>query len=949
MQFRPRRASALILVVSAILTSAAAAARAQDAPQASFKPQDLIPFDAAVRTGTLPNGLTYFIRRNTLPAHRVSLRLAVKAGSLDEADDQQGLAHFIEHMAFNGSAHFKPGALVSYFESVGARLGPHVNAYTSFDETVYMLDLPTDKPDVVAKGVTALADFAGGLTLDPVEVDKERGVVIEEWRGGLGASSRVRDKQIPVLYYHSRYAERLPIGKPDIIRTAPVARLRAFYDTWYRPDRMAVIAVGDIDPAQIAEAIDSAFGPITARAPAQTPPDSSVPLKHPLLVSVVTDPELTRSVVQVVRKRPSPGEQHIADYRRDLVQRMVEHMVNERFDQLSRRPDAAFLGAGMSDSPMSPDVESVSMGAAVQDGHLVDGVGVLAEEATRAREFGFSASELDRAKKWMAAFYDRAYAERDKTESGSFAEEYLQYFLVHEPSPGIAYEHRLVQQLLPGVDGAETAAAARRLLSDDNRVLLAVSPQKAGTSVPTDAELQTALVAAERTTMTAWADQAAPSTLMAKKPEPAAVVSRREIPAIGVTIVRFANGVEAWLKPTDFKNDQVIFTMDAPGGSSLAPPEHYLEASLSPSYVELSGVGGLKATDIEKLLAGKVASATPFVSLSEHGISGGAVPAEIESALQLLYLDFTAPGDDPDAFGMMTRQLQAMVANRERSPAQLFREKVAEVNSSNHYTAEPVTPERIGALDRARMIAFYRERFSNAADFTVFMVGAFKVDDVVPELARYVGSLPSTGKATSAFRSVDIHFPETSQQARVEKGTEPRSQTAIGFFADPPPDPMAQEQVAEATTVLDIALRDILREDLGQTYTVSVGLSQPLPQRGEGHIEVRFGAAPENVDAMVGRVLDEVKKLQQEGPSADLTNRAKAAARLNYETALKQNSYWLRRLDTVHALGGHPEDILTRGARIDAVTPATLQETFKRYFPLERRTVVTLVPAPAAR
>src|SRR5580692_5341647 len=230
------------------------------AQPAAINPQDTLPFDAAVHRGTLPNGLQFFIRQNERPAKRVLLRLVVKAGSLDETDDQQGLAHFIEHMAFNGSDHFKPGELVSYFESTGARLGPHVNAYTSFNETVYMLELPTDKPEIVANGLTALADFAGGLTLDPVEVDKERGVVIEEWRGGLGAGSRVRDQQIPVLYLNSRYALRLPIGKPDIIRTAPAARLRAFYDTWYRPERMAVVAVGDIDTQQIESAIRTSFG-----------------------------------------------------------------------------------------------------------------------------------------------------------------------------------------------------------------------------------------------------------------------------------------------------------------------------------------------------------------------------------------------------------------------------------------------------------------------------------------------------------------------------------------------------------------------------------------------------------------------------------------------------------------------------------------------------------------
>src|SRR5262245_43361782 len=276
--------------------------------------QEKVPFDAAVRTGTLPNGLTYFIRKNARPANRVLLRLAVKTGSLDEADDQQGLAHVLEHMAFNGSEHFKPGELVSYFESAGSRLGPHVNAQTGFEDTIYMLDLPSDKPEIVEKGFTAFADFAGGLTLDPKEIDKERGVVIEEWRGGLGASSRIRDKQIPVLFYHSRYADRLPIGKPDILRTFPPERLRAFYDTFYRPDRMAVIAVGDMDPQKLEDLIKAQFAGVKARTPA--PPDRKVdvPLHKETLVSVVTDNEITQSSVSLVRKRPKDPTGKVADY-----------------------------------------------------------------------------------------------------------------------------------------------------------------------------------------------------------------------------------------------------------------------------------------------------------------------------------------------------------------------------------------------------------------------------------------------------------------------------------------------------------------------------------------------------------------------------------------------------------------------------------------------------------
>jgi zinc protease len=920
--------------------------RAQAPAAPAFNAQDVIPFDKAVHTGTLPNGLKYYVRQNGRPAQRLSLRLVVKAGSLNEADDQQGLAHLIEHMAFNGSTHFKPGELVSFFESIGARLGPHLNAYTSFDETVYMFDVPSDKPDVVDKAITALADYAGGLTLSEEEVNKERGVVIEEWRGGLGASSRIRDKQFPILFYKSRYAERLPIGKPDIIRSAPVARLRSFYDTWYRPDRMAVIAVGDMDPQRLERAITAMFGGLTPRAPAAPQPDRTVPLHQEALVSVVSDPEVTRSNVQIVRKRAREAESHVGDYRRQLIERFVDHMIDERFGELARKPDAKFLGAGASNGGLTQTVATFSMVASVEDGKLEDGVGVLATEARRVREFGFTAAEMDRAKKWMAAFYEQAYNERDKSESGSYAQEYLSNFLEGEPSPGIEYEYALVQKLLPGITVNEASAMAKALLVDNSRVILAVSPQKPGIRVPSDTELQAALTAATAAPVTAWTETASTRGLMDKAPTAGAVRSRRTLDKLGVTIVTFDNGIEAWLKPTDFKNDQILFTLDALGGTSLAPPADFVEASLAAGYVSLSGIGGMKALDLQKVLAGKLASARPYIALSRHGISGSGAPAQLETALQLLHETFMQPGDDPEAFALLKRQLEASIANRGRAPGQVFAEKVSQINTSNHYTAQPLTLERLATLNREKMLSFYRQRFSNASDFTFFMVGAFKVDEAMPLLAQYVGSLPSSGPRTATFKDVGIHFPQSTEQARVELGREPRAQTVMSFSAEPSEDPSEQERVNEAATVLEIALRDILREDLGQTYTVSAGLAQALPQRGGGHIEVRFAAAPENIEAMKGRVLKEIKRLQDEGPSADLTNRAKENARRTYEEFLKRNDYWLGRLESVHMLGRNPDEILTRNERIDAITPQVLKDVFNKYFPADRSTVVTLVPGP---
>ena len=921
---------------------------AQPPAARTFNPQEPIPFDGAVVRGSLPNGLQFFIRQNTRPAKRVLLRLAVKAGSLEESPDQQGLAHFIEHMAFNGSEHFPPGELVKYFESTGARLGPHVNAYTSFDETVYMLELPSDKADIVTKGFTALADFAGGLSFIPAEVEKERGVVIEEWRGRLGAGSRISDKQLPVLYYNSLYAERLPIGKPDIIRTAPPERLRSFYDTWYRPEKMAVVAVGDIDPKMIEGLIRSAFGGLKTRASASTPPDGAVPLQRDLLVNVSTDPEVTRSSVEIVRKRPAESQKTTGDYRQSLVESLFRRMFNERLSDLTLKADARFLGAGAGGGSLGRAVDTFSLRAGVADGKIVDGLIAIETEARRVRQFGFTAAELERAKKSMLAGYERAFNERDKEESGGFAREYVSYFLTDEPSPGIEYEYGLALKVIPAVTLDEVSTLARRLLADDSRAVLAVSPQKEGISIPSESDLRAALDTASKAELTAWTENVVTRALMESPPPPAAIESRRSLSDVGVTIVRFANGVEAWLKPTDFKNDQVIFSMYAWGGLSLAPQDAFIEASLADTYVGFSGIAGIKALDLDKLLAGKRAGASPFMALSTHGISGSAAPAELETALQLLYQHFVAPGDDPDAFALMKRQLSSSVANRGQSPGQVFAEKIEDINTSHHFTSQPLTPERVDTIDRAKVISFYRERFTNAADFTFFMVGSFKPDEVAPLLARYLGALPSTGKKTSDYKDLGIHFPASVERARVEKGREPRSQTVISFFADPPADSTVAERINTATTVLQTRLRDVLREELGQTYTVSVGLAQELPQKGGGYMRVSFGAAPENIQAMADRVLAEVKRLQSEGPAADLVESAKETARRGYETSLRENGYWLRRLQTVQMFGTPVGEIMTRQSRIEAVTASSVQDVFKTYFPLDRYTVVTLVPAPTA-
>jgi len=915
------------------------------AQKPAFAPGDPLPFDKAVTRGTLPNGLTYYIRKNTRPEKRVMLQLAVKAGSVDETDQQQGLAHFLEHMAFNGSRHFKSGELIATLESTGARMGPHVNAYTSFDETVYMFQVPTDKEGIVDKGLQALADVGGGLTLDPKEIEKERGVVIEEWRGGLGAGARIRDQQIPVLFHKSKYAERLPIGKPEVLKSFTPAELRAFYTKWYRPDGMALVVVGDIDVAQVEATVQKMFGSISKPAAAAPARSYDIPLPPGMMVKVATDPEATQSSISLARKRKREPDNTVADYRRNLAEQMVSQMLNERFDELSRKKDAKFLGASAYESSLGPSVSLFSLGASVEEGKLADGLVALQIESNRVKQFGFGPAELERAKKWWLASYERAYNERDKSESGTFAQEYVSHFLNGEASPGIEFEYRLAQTLIPAITAAEVAEAAKVLFADTSRAILGVSPQKEGLAIPTEAQLRESLTKAEAVAVTAWNDVGTATALMEGTPDPGEIKERREIPQLGVTVVRFANGVEAWLKPTDYKNDQVLFSLVAPGGLSLAGPGRHLDAVLSTALVSLSGVGGHKAVDLQKLLAGKIASARPGFSLSTQAISGSANPANLETGLQLLYLNFTAPGNDEEAFGIIRKQLDATYANRDRNPGLLYSEKLSQVNTGNHYLSEPVTLERLAKLDRNAMAAFYKERFSNAADFTFLMVGTFKVDEALPLVARYVGSLPSKGTATSKAKDVGLKFPATIEKVTVEKGREPKVTTQISFFADPPQDSNELTRLTAATEVLDIALRDILREELGETYGVTVDFNQETFQRGGGHTFVQFTAAPQNLQKMTDRVLAEVARLQKEGPTEDLVNRAKESARREHEEGMKQNGYWLSRMQGAKLLGIDPvAHFLEREKRIANVSVANVKEMFNKYFPLDRYTIVSLLP-----
>jgi zinc protease len=913
-----------------------AAARAQDltAP---------LGIDPEVHAGKLPNGLTFLIRRNALPANRVILRLVVKAGSIDEADDQRGLAHMLEHMAFNGSTHFKSGELVKYLESIGARFGADVNAYTSFDETVFMLEMPSDKDENVQRGLDALSDFAGGLTLDPAEIDRERGVVIEEWRGRQGAGTRMQAAQMSAMYGASRYVDRVPIGLPDTIRSFTPERLRAFYQTYYRPDRMAVVAVGDFDPQAMEKNIRDHFSGLRAVAPAERTV-YPLPLNGGSVFTSLSDREAQGSSVSLMYKRPAQKYRVTADYRRSVVDTLAHQMLDSRLAEIARRPDAPFLRASSGEDTLGPNVESFSISARVNDGAIAKGLEAIGEEVARLRQQGFGDGELDRAKRDEIATYERAYNERDKAQSPGFASELVRYFLTDEPIPGIEAELALMRQFLPTITAEETSAAIRDHLIDENRVILAIAPDKEGLPMTTEASLREALAAGTSAKVEAWHDAVDGRVLLAKVPTPGTVKSTRQIPDLGVTVLTLSNGVEVWLKPTDFRNDQISFTGYSKGGTSLASPADYLNASLSTSLVGLAGVGGFNPIDLGKLLAGTISNASTFMGTYTHGVSGGSTPKDLEIALQLTYLLFTSPNHDAAAFDLMKRRIAANLANQNQSPGAVFGDRVRRLNTGDHYTVRPMQPGDVDHLDPDRMFAYYQERFKNAADFTFFFVGAFNVEQITPLLAKYLGSLPSTGTSMAESRDLGLMFPTMMQRETVMKGKEPKSQTAITFFTDTKLDELDTHRLRAATSILEIRLRDTLREELGGTYSVGVGYSDTSPQPGYGTTSVQFGSSPENAERLTSVVMAELEKLRKDGPTAAEVQTVKEAEKRDLETSVKQNGYWLNSLQAMHLLGRDPLSILRRTERTESLSQENIHAVLEKYFPTDRYTVVTLMP-----
>ncbi|MBT8401656.1 MAG: insulinase family protein, partial [Rhodothermia bacterium] len=580
-----------------------------------------LPLDDKVRVGKLDNGLTYYVRKNTKPADRAELRLVVDVGSVLEADDQRGLAHFAEHMAFNGTERFEKQELVDYLELTGSRFGADVNAYTSFDETVYMLKVRTDSTELLDTGIEILREWASRISFDPDEIDKERGVVIEEWRLGRGAQMRIANEQLPVLLRGSRYADRLPIGTKDVLETFEHPTLTSFYEDWYRPDLMAVMAIGDFDADRIEDMIQELFSDLESPPDPRLREEFSVPGNEEPLVALATDPEATFGSVSLIFKIPEQDINSLEGYRKSMVESLYHAMLNSRLQELTQDADPPFAFAGSGRGSFARNPDFYSLGAIVQEGQMVRALEVLLAEAERVRRFGFTATELERAKSDLLRSMERAFNERDKTESARYAGEYVRHFLVDEPSPGIEFEYEMTREVLPGIGIDEINDLAESFVTKSNRVVLADGPEKEGLTYPTKDELLAVFDQVEARSIAPYEDRVRDEPLLGTIPTPGAITSEETYPDVGVTRLKLSNGAQVILKPTDFKNDEVLIRGYSPGGHSLLEDADYFSAARADTIVARMGLGEFDSIELGKALTGKIARASAFIGELSEGIT----------------------------------------------------------------------------------------------------------------------------------------------------------------------------------------------------------------------------------------------------------------------------------------------------------------------------------------
>ncbi len=883
-----------------------------------------IPIDPNVKIGKLSNGLTYYIRNNGKPANKVELRLVVNAGSILENDKQLGLAHFMEHMNFNGTKNFKKNELVDYLQSIGVKFGADLNAYTSFDETVYILPIPSDDPEKLEKGFQIIEDWAHNATLTDEAIDDERGVVLEEYRLGLGPNKRMMQKYLPKLMHGSKYASRLPIGTKENLENFTYEDVRSYYKDWYRPDLMAVVAVGDLDVEQLEAKIKEHFGGIAKADNPKKRASFDLPNHKETFVTIATDKEAAFSQVQIMYKDTynAPKIETTVDYRDMLIRNLFSGMINNRLTELTNKPNPPFVyGFSNYGGTFSRSKNAYQSFAMTSETGQLEALKTLLEENERVKRHGFQESEFDRAKKNILAGIEKQFKDRDKQESGRIIGEYVNHFLSDEPIPGVAWEFNTTKQYLENIQLSEINMLITNFIHDDNRVIILTGPEKEGLTPATETEVLALLEGIKTSNIEAYKDSEIRENLVENILKEGSITNTERNDLIDATTFTLSNGATVTYKKTDFKNDEVLFEATSFGGTSLYTDEEYLATNFANGGLSEAGIGGLSKTDLSKMLSGKIVRVNPYIQLISEGFRGQAAPKDLETLFQQVYLYFTDLNKDDEAYTSYINKQKSFLSNLMANPQFYFSNETGKFRNKGNkrYTGFP-TPEKMDEANYNLAYKKYQERFADAGDFNFYFVGNIDEEQLKLFSKTYLASLPTTN-SNESFKPTVFREKDTYRKQIVNRGKDPKSLVSINWGEDDIEYSAKKKlEITALGEILTIKLIEKLREEEGGVYGVGArGSFRKISFTGVD-FTISFPCGPENVDKLIAAALAEVEKIKIEGPTEKDLLKIKESYLLKYKEDIKKNRFWLANFIRSTQENSDPAAVLKSEAAINALT-----------------------------
>lgn len=866
-----------------------------------YDPNSQLPLDPAVLHGKLENGFTYYIRENGKPENRAELYLLVSAGAILENADQNGLAHFCEHMAFNGTKHFEKHEIINYLQSIGMKFGPEINAFTNQDVTTYMLQkVPLEDPADLDTALMVLRDWAQDVSYENEEIDAERGVIHEEWRTSRGAMYRMMNKANKVVLKDSKYADHDVIGDIQIIDNFEYETLKSYYRDWYRPDLQAIIAVGDFDKQDMLAKITTLFGDLSMPANPRVKEAFPVPDHPSTMVTIQTDPEAQYPILQLIYKHDTRENRNMEYYRQGLVDNLFNAMINKRLNELLQSPDPPFVyGYAYYTQMVRTKDAFMSMAVCKADG-MDRALRTLLTENARLKKFGFTATELERTKNEMISGIEKQYAERNDQESENYVWQYFSHFFDQEPSPGIEFDYGFTKQFLPGITLEEVNALAGKWITDENRVIVYMLPEKEGFVAPTEEGVFALLAEVAQEEPEPWVDRTKDLPLVAAEPVPGSVSKEKKDKKLGTVSWQLSNGIKVVIKQTDFKTDEILMTAFSMGGNSLYGTEDLISASFAADVAKESGLGAFDKVELQKKLSGKIVSVSPVISGVYEGFEGSCSPRDLETMLQLVWLYFNEPRRDDVAFDGMMKRMKAIYENKALDPENALWDTITVTMANYHPRVRPMSAALIEEADPDRVESIFIERFEDPASFTFYFVGNIDLAAARPLVEKYLGGLPMIRKSET-FRDNGIRPPEGAVKKTVIRDMEvPKATVTINFSgAYDYDDIMSRMELSALCDILSVRYTESIREEQGGTYGVAVYPMQVHYPYENYRVQIFFDCDPANAEKLKTIAYEEIEKIKRQGPLLKDLNGVKENLLKTYDEKQIQNGYWLGLLKSV--------------------------------------------------